>query len=71
MKLSVVLSTHAARFAAAAFKGDFAASAARIADMGYGGSARRGRWVIAWGGEAWCDDEPGNGVVVGISGPGT
>ncbi|MDQ1301013.1 MAG: 5-keto-L-gluconate epimerase, partial [Chloroflexota bacterium] len=37
MKLSVVLSTHAAQFAAATFKGDFAANAATIAAMGYDG----------------------------------
>jgi 5-keto-L-gluconate epimerase len=37
MKLSVVLSTHAARFAAATFKGDFATNAAAIAAMGYDG----------------------------------
>ncbi len=37
MKLSVVLSTHAAEFAAATFKGDFAANVARIAAMGYDG----------------------------------
>lgn len=37
MKLSVVLSTHPAKFAAATFKGDFAANAATIAGMGYDG----------------------------------
>ncbi len=37
MKLSVVLSTHTAQFAAATFKGDFAANAATIAAMGYDG----------------------------------
>ena len=37
MKLSIVLSTHAAQFAAATFKGDFAANAATIAAMGYDG----------------------------------
>ncbi len=37
MKLSVVLSTHPAQFAAATFKGDFAANVARIAAMGYDG----------------------------------
>jgi sugar phosphate isomerase/epimerase len=37
MKLSVVLSTHAAAFAAVAFKGDFAANVAKIAGWGYDG----------------------------------
>ncbi|MEW5871541.1 MAG: 5-keto-L-gluconate epimerase [Chloroflexota bacterium] len=37
MKLSIVLSTHAARFDAVAFKGDFAANIARIAGWGYQG----------------------------------
>jgi len=37
MKLSVVLSTHAARFEAATFKGDLAANVARIAGWGYDG----------------------------------
>ena len=37
MKLSVVLSTHAARFQAVAFKGDFEANVARIASYGYDG----------------------------------
>ncbi len=37
MKLSVVLSTHSARFEAVAFKGDFAANVARIAAWGYDG----------------------------------
>jgi sugar phosphate isomerase/epimerase len=37
MRLSVVLSTHAAQFAAATFKGDFAANVAKIAAMGYDG----------------------------------
>lgn len=37
MKLSIVLSTHAAQFEAVAFKGDFEANVARIAGMGYDG----------------------------------
>ena len=37
MKLSIVLSTHAAAFEAVAFKGDFAANAAKIASWGYDG----------------------------------
>jgi sugar phosphate isomerase/epimerase len=37
VKLSIVLSTHAAKFAAATFKGDFATNAATIAAMGYDG----------------------------------
>ena len=37
MKLSIVLSTHAAAFEAVAFKGDFAANVAKIADWGYDG----------------------------------
>ncbi len=37
MKLSIVLSTHAAQFQAATFKGDFAANVGRIAAMGYDG----------------------------------
>jgi sugar phosphate isomerase/epimerase len=37
MKLSVVLSTHAAAFQAVAFKGDFAANVAKIAGWGYDG----------------------------------
>ena len=37
MKLSIVLSTHAARFQAVAFKGDFEANVARIASYGYTG----------------------------------
>ena len=37
MKLSVVLSTHAAKFEAATFKGDLAANVARIAGWGYDG----------------------------------
>ena len=37
MKLSIVLSTHAAQFAAATFTGDFATNAATIAAMGYDG----------------------------------
>ncbi|MCX6032572.1 MAG: 5-keto-L-gluconate epimerase [Chloroflexi bacterium] len=37
MKLSIVLSTHAAQFAAATFKGDFAANVAKIAALGYDG----------------------------------
>ncbi|MGC8779443.1 MAG: 5-keto-L-gluconate epimerase [Anaerolineae bacterium] len=37
MKLSIVLSTHAAQFAAATFKGDFATNVGRIAAMGYDG----------------------------------
>ena len=37
MKLSIVLSTQAARFEAVAFKGDFEANVARIAAMGYQG----------------------------------
>ena len=37
MKLSIVLSTHAARFEAVAFKGDFEANVARIAALGYDG----------------------------------
>jgi sugar phosphate isomerase/epimerase len=37
MKLSIVLSTHAARFEAIAFKGDFEASVAKIAGWGYDG----------------------------------
>jgi sugar phosphate isomerase/epimerase len=37
MKLSIVLSTHAARFQAVAFKGDFEANVARIAGWGYDG----------------------------------
>ena len=37
MKLSIVLSTHAAQFQAVAFKGDFAANVTRIAKMGYAG----------------------------------
>jgi len=37
MKLSVVLSTQAARFQAVAFKGDFQANVAKIANWGYDG----------------------------------
>lgn len=37
MKLSIVLSTHAAQFEAVAFKGDFAENVARIAGFGYQG----------------------------------
>ncbi len=37
MKLSVVLSTHAAAFQAVAFKGDFEANVAKIAGLGYDG----------------------------------
>ncbi|RMF03475.1 MAG: sugar phosphate isomerase/epimerase [Chloroflexi bacterium] len=37
MKLSIVLSTHAAQFEAVAFKGDFAENVARIAGYGYQG----------------------------------
>lgn len=37
MKLSIVLSTHAAQFQAVAFKGDFAANVAKIAGYGYEG----------------------------------
>jgi sugar phosphate isomerase/epimerase len=37
MKLSVVLSTHAAQFQAVAFKGDFEANVAKIAGWGYDG----------------------------------
>jgi sugar phosphate isomerase/epimerase len=37
MKLSLVLSTHAAAFQAVAFKGDFEANAAKIAGWGYDG----------------------------------
>ncbi len=37
MKLSIVLSTHAAQFEAVAFKGDFEANIAKIAGYGYDG----------------------------------
>jgi sugar phosphate isomerase/epimerase len=37
MKLSIVLSTHAAQFEAVAFKGDFEANIAKIAGWGYSG----------------------------------
>ena len=37
MKLSIVLSTHAARFEAVAFKGDFQTNIAKIAGWGYDG----------------------------------
>ena len=37
MKLSIVLSTHAAQFQAVAFKGDFEANIAKIAGWGYDG----------------------------------
>ncbi len=37
MKLSIVLSTHAARFEALAYKGDFARNVAQIAALGYDG----------------------------------
>lgn len=37
MKLSIVLSTHAAKFEAVAFKGDFEANVAKIANLGYDG----------------------------------
>lgn len=37
MKLSIVLSTHAARFQAVAFKGDFESNVAKIAGWGYDG----------------------------------
>ena len=37
MKLSVVLSTHAAAFQAVAFKGDFISNVAKIAGWGYDG----------------------------------
>jgi sugar phosphate isomerase/epimerase len=37
MKTAIVLSTHAARFNAVAFKGDFEANVAKIADWGYNG----------------------------------
>ena len=48
MKLSVVLSTHAAKFAAATFKGDFATNAATIAAMSYDGVelAIRDPWPV-------------------------
>jgi deoxyribose-phosphate aldolase len=36
-KLAIVLSTHAAKFEAVAFKGDFEANVKRIADLGYDG----------------------------------
>jgi sugar phosphate isomerase/epimerase len=37
MRLSIVLSTHSARFEAVAFKGDFETNVARIARLGYDG----------------------------------
>ncbi len=37
MKLAIVLSTHAAQFEAATFKGDFETNVAKIAQMGYDG----------------------------------
>ena len=37
VKLSIVLSTHAAQFQAVALKGDFAASVAKVAAWGYDG----------------------------------
>ena len=37
MKTAIVLSTHAARFNAVAFKGDFEANVAKIAAWGYNG----------------------------------
>ena len=37
MRTAIVLSTHAARFDAVAFKGDFEANVAKIADWGYNG----------------------------------
>ena len=37
MKISIVLSTHAAQFTAVAFKGDLESSVAKIANMGYDG----------------------------------
>jgi sugar phosphate isomerase/epimerase len=37
MRLSIVLSTHAAQFQAVAFKGDFETNVAKIADYGYDG----------------------------------
>ena len=37
MKLSIVLSTHAAQFQAVAFKGDFESNVAKIAGWGYDG----------------------------------
>ena len=37
MKLSIVLSTHAAKFQAVALKGDFAASVVKVASWGYDG----------------------------------
>lgn len=37
MKLSIVLSTHAARFEAVAFKGDFEVNVNKVAGYGYGG----------------------------------
>ncbi len=37
MKLSIVLSTHAAQFEAVAFKGNFETNVAKIADYGYNG----------------------------------
>jgi sugar phosphate isomerase/epimerase len=37
MKLSIVLSTHAAQFQAVAFKGDFQSNVVRIAGLGYDG----------------------------------
>jgi sugar phosphate isomerase/epimerase len=37
MKLSIVLSTHAAQFEAVAFKGDFESNVAKIANWGYDG----------------------------------
>ncbi|MEJ2732511.1 MAG: 5-keto-L-gluconate epimerase [Anaerolineae bacterium] len=37
MKISIVLSTHAAQFQAVAFKGDFEGNVAKIADLGYAG----------------------------------
>ena len=37
MKLSIVLSTHAAQFQAATFKGDFEANVTKIAGLGYDG----------------------------------
>lgn len=70
MKLSIVLSTHAAQFAAATFKGDLAANVARIAALGYDGvelAIRDPRLVDA---DALTEIVTGQGLVVPAIGTG-
>ncbi len=70
MKLSIVLSTHAAQFAAATFKGDFATNIAQIAALGYDGvelAIRDPRLVDA---DALADVIESHGLVVPAIGTG-